>query len=254
MVSGMTRTKRLRKLREELKRLYAAGTSAEDVFKRLQKEAALTPDELEELRVYCEDLYGIGPDTYKVMLGEARYAKVMALYDQEWRAKHGGEAKGGRTDMTMSKEAMEMFDKTVKEMDEDATDNTPWKRGMRKFHRQTRKGGGAFEVMIVRPEHKLKLLLAGEGRCLEVIDNWLEVLRSGQQRPLCLACDHGFIAPEQPFAFCLSFPFYEDATTAIATGICEKCSEKGDAELIEIAYQGFKEFGLANRRLEHGTA
>jgi hypothetical protein len=253
-MSGMTRTKRLRKLREELKRLYAAGTSAEDVFKRLQSEAALTPDELEGLRVYCEDLYGIGPDTYKAMLGEERYAKVMAGYDREWRERHGGSASGGRTDMTMSKEVLEMLDKAVREVDEDASDNTPWKRGMRKFHRQTQKGGGAFEVMIIRPEHKLKLLLAGERRCLEVIDNWLDVLRSGQQRPLCLACDHGFIAPEQPFAFCLSFPFYDEATQAIATGICSECAQKSDAELIEIAYQGFKEFGLANRKLEHGTA
>jgi hypothetical protein len=189
----------------------------------------------------------------KAMLGEERYAKVMAGYDQEWRERHGGEAAGGRTDMIMSKEAMETFDRTVKEVDEDAKDDTPWKRQMRKFHRQTLKGGGAFEMWIIRPEHKLTLLHAGEERCLETIDKWLKLLRDGAS-PLCLACEHTFTAPEQPFAFCFSVPFYNEATQAILTGICEKCARKDDAELIEIAYQGFKEFGLANRKLEHGTA
>jgi hypothetical protein len=65
----MTRTKRLRKLREELKRLHAAGLSADDVFKRLQGEPALSPDELKGLSTFCEELYGIGPDTYKGDVG-----------------------------------------------------------------------------------------------------------------------------------------------------------------------------------------
>ena len=240
----MTRTKRLRKLREQLKQLHAAGKSADDVFKRLQREVTLTPDELEGLSVYCEDLYGIGPDTYKQMLGEERYAKVMAGYDQEWRERHGGEAKGGRTDMSMSAEAMEMLDKCVKEADEDEK-LTPWQRKMKEFHRQTWKGGGAFQTEIIRPEHKLALLLAGEERYLRIISEWLEVLRTGQQHPLCLACDHEFTAPEQPFAFSFAIPFIDDCdTTAIVTGICEKCSAKSDAELLEIAYQGFRELGF----------
>jgi len=132
--------------------------------------------------------------------------------------------------------------------------DTPWQRGMKEFHRQTWKGGGAFQTTIIRPEHKLYLVLAGEGRYLNTIDEWLKVLREGS-RPLCLACDHEFIWPEQPFAFSFATPFIDAGVTkAIVTGICKKCSQKDDAELLEIAYQGFREMGLANRRLETGTA
>ena len=99
------------------------------------------------------------------------------------------------------------------------------------------------------------MVLAGEARKLRTIDEWLKVVREGQQRPLCLACDHEFtVHNEQPFAFCFALPFYDDADQAIVTGICGNCAEKDDAELMEIAYQGFKELGLANRKLETGTA
>jgi hypothetical protein len=119
----MTRTKRLRKLREEFKRLYVSTASDRgERVKRLMESAQreLRLDEREQITLldYLDELNGIGPDTYKQMLGEERYAKVMAGYDREWRERHGGSALGGRTDMTMSKEAMEMLDKDVKEMDD----------------------------------------------------------------------------------------------------------------------------------------
>jgi hypothetical protein len=126
---------------------------------------------------------------------------------------------------------------------------TPWHRDMREFHRQTRKGGGAFEATIIRPEHVPGL----EERYLKTIHEWFKVVRGGRGL-LCLACDHEFTPTDTPLAFCFTLPFYDEADKAIVTGICEKCSLKDDAELLEIAYQGFKKLGLADRRLQTGTA
>jgi hypothetical protein len=131
---------------------------------------------------------------------------------------------------------------------------TPWQRQMREFHRQTWKGGGAFEMTIIRPEHIPALILAGEERYLKTIAEWFKAVRGRHLHPLCLACDHEFTSAATPPAFCFALPFYDEADQAILTGICEKCSLKDDAALLEIAYQGFKELGMANRKLEPGTA
>jgi hypothetical protein len=117
--------------------------------------------------------------------------------------------------------------------------------------------GGAFESMIIRPEHRLALLLAGEERYLEAIAEWFKQVRNGR-RPLCLACEHEFEPEgEVPGAFCLtrsSFRNDEAAGKVILTAICEECAQKDDAELLEITYQGFKKLGLAERKLEYGVA
>jgi hypothetical protein len=131
--------------------------------------------------------------------------------------------------------------------------DTPWQRGMKEFHRQTWKGGGAFQTEIIRHEHKLALVLAGEEHKLKTIGEWVKAVYAGG-RPLCLGCDHEFTPHDIVPAFCFALPFYDKADQAIVTGICERCAAKPDAELLEIAYQGFKEFGLANRKLETGTA
>jgi hypothetical protein len=68
---------------------------------------------------------------------------------------------------------------------------TPWQRQMREFHRQTWKGGGAFEMTIIRPEHVPALILAGEKGYLKTIAEWFKAVRGGH--PLCLACDHEFL-------------------------------------------------------------
>jgi hypothetical protein len=136
--------------------------------------------------------------------------------------------------------------------DYDLAELTPWQREMWEFHRQTWKGGGAFQTEIIRHEHKLALLLAGEEHKLKTISEWVKAVYAGR-RPLCLGCDHEFTGHDIVPAFCFSTPFIE-GDTAIVTGICEKCGAKSDVELLEFAYQGLKELGLANRKLEHGTA
>jgi hypothetical protein len=141
----------------------------------------------------------------------------------------------------------------MKRKSNDVGNDTPWQRGMRQFHRQTWKGGGAFQTEIIRHEHKPALLAAGEEHKLKTISEWVKAVYSGC-RPLCLACDHEFTPHDVVPAFCFSLPFYDKADQAIVTGICEQCGAKSDAELLEIAYQGFKELGLANRKLESGTA
>ena len=141
----------------------------------------------------------------------------------------------------------------MKRKSNDVGNDTPWQRGMRQFHRQTWKGGGAFQTEIIRHEHKLALVLAGEKHKLKTISEWVKAVYAGR-RPLCLACDHEFTTHDIVPAFCFSLPFYDKADQAIVTGICEQCGAKSDAELLEIAYQGFKELGLANRKLESGTA
>jgi hypothetical protein len=131
---------------------------------------------------------------------------------------------------------------------------TPWQQGMREFHQQTRQGGGAFEATIIRAGHAVALILSGEERYLKTIGEWFKVVRGGHQRPLCLACDHEFAQEEMPLAFCFAIPVSDQADKAIVTGVCERCGQKDDAELLEIAYRGFKDLGLANRKLETGTA
>jgi hypothetical protein len=129
---------------------------------------------------------------------------------------------------------------------------TPWQKGMLEFHRQTWKGGGAIETAIIRREHALAGMV--EERKLRTIAEWFKAVRGGH--PLCLACEHEFIAGEDVTAFSFAIPFIDDdeTTQAIVTGICESCAGKDDAELLEIAYQGFKEMGMVNRKIERGTA
>jgi len=47
-------------------------------------------------------------------------------------------------------------------------------------------------------------------------------------------------------------PICEEPKTAMLVGVCEECSEKDDEELIEIAYQGCREIGLAKGKMEVG--
>lgn len=130
-----------------------------------------------------------------------------------------------------------------------------WKRKMRQFHREIMKEGGAFGSTIIRPQYIPYMLSMGEGRYLKVISQWFEMVRATGQRPLCLACEHEFDPDGAvPTAFCFSVPFCNEPTNAIVTAICEECGEKDDNELLEIAYQGFKKMGLANRKFETGTA
>jgi len=37
-------------------------------------------------------------------------------------------------------------------------------------------------------------------------------------------------------------------------GVCGECSEKEDGELLEIAYQGCREMGLAKKKMDVGRA
>ena len=65
-MSEMTRAKRLRKLREELKQLYATSPPDRcERYKRLmwnaQRELRLTQPERTALLDYCDELSGIGP-------------------------------------------------------------------------------------------------------------------------------------------------------------------------------------------------
>jgi hypothetical protein len=69
---------------------------------------------------------------------------------------------------------------------------------------------------------------------------------------LCLACDYEFRSAKFARAFVFMQPICEEPTLAMLVGVCEECSEKEDGELIEIAYQGCREIGLAKGKMEVG--
>jgi hypothetical protein len=121
----------------------------------------------------------------------------------------------------------------------------------REIHQQAnRKAGGYFGVAIFRPEHKSLLLQNHElSHYRQLIESWLGAVRSGRQKPLCLACDHEWAIGrwEEPGAFCIAMPYYDGATMGMVTGVCQRCSEKGDDELEAIYYRGVKEFGMVDR-------
>jgi hypothetical protein len=128
----------------------------------------------------------------------------------------------------------------------------------RQFHKETRESGGVFEAVIIRIEHGVEMLLSGdkETRCFfEFLQRWHGRIRKGW-RPLCLACEHEFNADELNRklvpTFCWVRPIRQDATMAMIIGVCEICSEKDDKELLEVAYQGCREIGLAREKCSPG--
>ena len=68
-----------------------------------------------------------------------------------------------------------------------------------------------------------------------------------------MACDYKFRSAKFARAFVFMQPICEEPKTAMLVGVCEECSEKDEEELIEIAYQGCREIGLAKGKMEVGT-
>jgi hypothetical protein len=71
---------------------------------------------------------------------------------------------------------------------------------------------------------------------------------------LCLACEYKFRSAKSARAFVFMQPVCEQPTTVMIVGVCEACSTKDDGELLEIAYQGCREMGLAMNKMDVGRA
>ena len=112
-----------------------------------------------------------------------------------------------------------------------------WQRGILRFHRAAH---GALATYIIHVAH-YPVLLAGaaEGEptatalARSVSMSMREAAKPGADF-LCLDCDQQFgLGIAAPVAFAISMPF-ANHNCAIATGICERCAEKGD-DLFQMA-------------------
>jgi hypothetical protein len=131
-----------------------------------------------------------------------------------------------------------------------------WRQRMQQFHRETQEGLGGFAVAIVRAE-EIPLLAESNDREAIAFTNaairWGAMIESGSWQ-LCLACDYKFTSAKLAQAFVFMLPICEEPTVAMLVGVCEQCSDKGDGELLEIAYQGCREMGLAKNKMDVGRA
>ena len=82
---------------------------------------------------------------------------------------------------------------------------------------------------------------------------WGAMIESGTWQ-LCVACEYEFRSAKFARAFVFMLPICEEPTMAMLVGVCEECSKKDDGELLEIAYQGCRQIGLAKNKMDVGRA
>jgi hypothetical protein len=131
-----------------------------------------------------------------------------------------------------------------------------WGRKMMQFQRETREGLGAFGVSVIRAEDVSSLAQSKDRDAIaftSAVIKWQAMIEGGTWQ-LCLACDYKFRSAKIARAFVFIQPICEEPTTVMLVGICEECSKKDDEELLEIAYQGCREMGLATKKMEVGRA
>ena len=129
-----------------------------------------------------------------------------------------------------------------------------WRRRMKQFHREAEEGFGGFGAGVIRTEDVPSLAQSKDQVAVaftSAVIKWQALIESGSWQ-LCLACDYKFRSAKFARAFVFMQPICEEPKTAMLVGVCEECSEKDDEELIEIAYQGCREIGLAKGKMEVG--
>jgi hypothetical protein len=130
-----------------------------------------------------------------------------------------------------------------------------WRQRMKQFHRETRQGLGGFAASVIRVEDFPALSRSNDrdaGALTNAVIRWGMMLESGTWQ-LCLACDYEFRSARFARAFVFMQPLCQDPTMGMIVGVCDECSDKDDSELLEIAYQGCKEMGLAKGKMEVGS-
>jgi len=133
---------------------------------------------------------------------------------------------------------------------------TKWQTAMKRFHQETQEGLGGFAVAVVRAKDLPSIARSKERDAIAItktVVKWKAMIATGTWQ-LCLACDYEFRAPRFARAFVFMQAICEEPTMAMIVGVCEECSKKDDAELLEIAYQGCREMGLAKSKMDVGRA
>ena len=131
-----------------------------------------------------------------------------------------------------------------------------WRHRMRQFHHETQEGLGGFAAAIVRSEDMLSLAQSTDREAIAFTNaavRWGAMIESGTWQ-LCLACEYEFRSAKFARAFVFMLPICEEPTMAMLVGVCEECSKKDDGELLEIAYQGCRQIGLAKNKMDVGRA
>jgi hypothetical protein len=106
----------------------------------------------------------------------------------------------------------------------------PWPDAIRGFHQHC---GGLFSVEIIRPP----ITSADRAETAVAILNWFgqATSRAADDAPLCLDCDTPFSPGAWPAAFLVAMPVGDVATTALLTGICDRCARRSDDDLKQTA-------------------
>ena len=129
-----------------------------------------------------------------------------------------------------------------------------WRQMMTQFHRESQEGLGGFGIAVVRTDDVPSISKSKDGDAVaftNALIKWQALVASGNWQ-LCLACDYEFRVAKFARAFVFMRPICEEPTTAMIVGVCERCSEKDDGELAEMAYQGCREIGIAKGKMEIG--
>jgi hypothetical protein len=135
-----------------------------------------------------------------------------------------------------------------------------WRKGMKAFHAETKRGGNLFEGTIIRYEQGPQSILEGLGGWDEMrafciaLKLWQERVERGDKM-LCLACEHEFLELDKSRAdsgvpaVAWFRPFVVGAGRLLIIGVCVACSKRSDEELMEVAYQDLKRMGLAKKKI-----
>jgi hypothetical protein len=119
-----------------------------------------------------------------------------------------------------------------------------------------RESGGLLRVEIIRPQDVFALACAvfsGDGRAVARLTAALEsgerIRRMARSSPtICLTCPRAVRDPESVLAILI--PASDNASTAIASAICDRCSAADDAALISRASAAYQQVWPGLRCIE----
>lgn len=133
--------------------------------------------------------------------------------------------------------------------------NADWKADMTEFHAAHH---GVMDLGVIRRERMLGMMLQDDPDsviAIRSIAKWLFVMgrRGKQNRFLCMDCDTTFHERRMPEAFMVVTPFAAHSHS-IVTGICSRCANRDDAELLRAAFNAMRKLYPNATTIEAGRA
>jgi hypothetical protein len=116
---------------------------------------------------------------------------------------------------------------------------------------------GVMDINIVRRERILEMILGCSPDSVVTvrsIAHWLatSAARAKRERFLCMDCDTTFHDRRMPEAFMVVTPFAAEIGPSIVTGICRRCADRDDAELLQAAFNAMRKLYPQATKVEAG--